>query len=254
MANSIAPQSPVNLTQLAGMDLFANVTAEALADVAARGRVQPLSAGTTLFVQGAPADRCHAVLSGRVRIAQSGEDGSQLIVRFVGSGEMFGTMALFTDRRYPATAVAVIDTVEISWTESDLLALIRRSPQIALNLVQTVGARLRELQERLREVATQRVEQRIAHALLRLASHDSAGEAHADIAFPLSRQDLADLCGATLYTASRVLKAWERAGYIATRRKRLNIRDVDAIRRIAGALPACGVRPDAGSPRGSPDS
>lgn len=235
MATSITPAAQASVAQLAGMELFASLTSEALAEVAARGRVQPLGAGTTLFVQGAPADRCCAVLSGRVRIAQSGEEGGQLVVRFVGPGEMFGTVALFTDGHYPATAVAVIDTVEISWTEPDLLALIHRYPQIALNLVRVVGTRLREIQERLREVATQRVEQRIARALLRLASHASgAGGEHADIAFPLTRQDVADMCGATLYTASRVLRAWERAGHIATRRKRLNIRDPDAIRRIAG--------------------
>ncbi len=235
MRSSINPVTQVSLSQLAGLELFASLTAEALADVAARGRVQHLAAGTTLFVQGAAAARCHAVLSGRVRIAQSGEEGDQLIVRFVGPGEMFGTVALFTDGRYPAAAVAVIDTTEMSWTEPDLLALIHRYPQVALNLVQTVGARLREIQERLQEVATQRVERRIAHALLRLASRaSSAGEEHLEIAFPLTRQDVADMCGATLYTASRVLKAWERAGYIVTRRQRLNILDLDAIRRIAG--------------------
>lgn len=232
---SIDPAARVTDAQLADMELFASLTSEALADVAARGQVRTLAAGTTLFVQGAPADQSHAVLSGRIRIAQSGEEGGQLIVRFVGPGEMFGTVALFTDRRYPATAVTVIDSLTISWTEQELLALIHRYPRIAINLVQTVGARLREVQERLREVATQRVEQRIAHALLRLASRVSArGDRHAEIAFPLTRQDVADMCGATLYTASRVLTAWERAGYISTHRKRLNVLDVDAIRRIAG--------------------
>ncbi len=235
MAAPINSATRVSDGQLADMELFASLTSCALADVAARGRVQALAAGTTLFVQGAPADRCHAVLSGRIRIAQSGEEGGQLIVRFVGPGEMFGTVALFTDRRYPATAVTVIETVEISWTDSDLLALIHRYPQIALNLVQTVGARLREVQERLREVATQRVERRIAHALLRLASRPSSAHvASAEIDFPLTRQDVADLCGATLYTASRVLKAWQREGYIATRRSRLAILNLKAIRQIAG--------------------
>ncbi len=235
MAASTNSATRVSDGQLADMELFASLTAQALADVAARGRVQALAAGTTLFVQGAPADRCHAVLSGRIRITQSGEEGGQLIVRFVGPSEMFGTVALFTDRRYPATAVTVIETVEISWTEPDLLALIHRYPQIALNLVQTVGARLREVQERLREVATQRVERRIAHALLRLASRASSSRAEsAEIAFPLTRQDVAELCGATLYTASRVLKGWEREGYIATRRSRLAILNLQAIRHIAG--------------------
>lgn len=219
---------------LAAMELFLGLSATALADVAVRGQVRNLPRHTTLFTQGAPAHRCHALIAGRVRISQSGHAGGQLVVRFVGPGEMFGTMALFTDQRYPAEAVAVIDSVEISWTESALLELIHRHPQIALNLVRVAGARLREVQERLRELATERVDQRIAHALLRLAGAGSDGAA---IDFPLTRQDVAAMCGATLHTASRILKAWERAGYITTSRRHLSIRNLAEIRRIAGESP-----------------
>jgi CRP-like cAMP-binding protein len=223
---------------LANAELFKGLTADALADVAERGRVQTLTRGTILFVQGAPAERCHTLLTGGVRITQSGSEGGQVIVRFVGPGETFGTVALFTDRRYPAEATAVTDSVEISWPEPTLLELIHRYPQIALNLTKVVGERLREVQERLRELATQRVDQRIAHVLLRLADRGSPeGRDDAVIEFPLTRQDVAEMCGATLYTVSRVLTAWEKAGYIATHRKRLSIRKLGDIRRLAGESP-----------------
>jgi CRP-like cAMP-binding protein len=232
------PAVPVIAADLANTELFEGLTADALLDVAARGRVQTLAKGTILFVQGEPAERCHTLLSGRVRIAQSGPDGGQVIVRFVGRGEIFGTVALFTDRRYPAEATAVTDSVEISWPETILLELIQRYPQIALNLTRIIGKRLREVQERLRELATERVDQRIAHALLRLADRRIADdEEDAVIEFPLTRQDVAEMCGATLYTVSRVLTAWEKAGYIATHRKRLSIRKLGDIRRLAGESP-----------------
>lgn len=224
--------------RLANTELFEGLAPDALSVVAVRGRVRTLAKDTTLFGQGAPAERCHTLLSGRVRIAQSGSEGGQVIVRFVGPGETFGTVALFTDRRYPAEATAVIDSVEISWSEPTLLELIRRYPRIALNLTRIIGTRLREAQERLRELATQRVDQRIAHALLRLADRGSAsGSDAAVIEFPLTRRDVAEMCGATLYTVSRVLTAWEKAGYIATRRKRLSIRKLGDIRRLAGESP-----------------
>ena len=237
----LPPMPPIPSTtaiaeQLARMDLFLGLRTTPLAEVARHGQVQHLPKGTLLFAQGAPADRCHALIQGRMRIAQSGAEGDQIIVRFVGPGETFGTVALFTDRRYPAEATAVVDSIEISWPEPTLLKLIERHPQIALNLVKIVGARLREAQERLREVATQRVDQRIAHALLRLAPTDATQttQANAVIEFPLTRQDLAEMCGATLYTVSRVLTAWEKAGFITTRRKQLTIRNYPEIRRLAG--------------------
>jgi CRP/FNR family transcriptional regulator, nitrogen oxide reductase regulator len=221
--------------QLAGAELFVGLTAEVLTEVAKRGKVAALEKGAILFAQGAPADRCHALLAGRVRIAQSGAEGGRLIVRFVGPGEMFGTVALFTDRRYPAEASAVMDSVAISWPEPALLELIHRCPRIALNLVHVVGTRLREVQERLREIATQPVDQRIAHALLRLSDRDpNAGKCDGAIAFPITRQDVAEMCGATLYTVSRVLTAWEKAGYVVTHRKQLTIRNFPEIQRLAG--------------------
>jgi CRP-like cAMP-binding protein len=232
------PAVSVIAGQLANTELYEGLTPDALVDVAGRGRVQTLRKGTILFVQGSPAERCHTLISGRVRIAQSGAEGGQVIVRFVGPGETFGTVALFTDRRYPAEATAVTDSVEISWPEPTLLELIRRYPQVALNLTRIVGTRLREVEERLRELATQRVDQRIAHALLRLADRGATpGKDDAVIEFPLTRQDVAEMCGATLYTVSRVLTAWERAGYIATHRKRLRIRKLGDIRRLAGESP-----------------
>jgi len=232
------PPTPDVAEQLAGTELFGGLSSEVLAEVATLGRVHRLAAGAMLFSQGAPADRCHALIAGRVRVAQSGVEGAQVIVRFVGPDEMFGTVALFTDHRYPAEATSVVDSVEISWTEPTLLDLIHRHPRIALNLVSIIGTRLREAQERLRELATQRVDQRIAHALLRLAGPSGfAGRDDAAIEFPLTRQDLADMCGATLYTVSRVLTAWEKAGYVRTQRKYVCLRKLGEIRRIAGEPP-----------------
>jgi CRP-like cAMP-binding protein len=216
------------------MELFRGLPREALAEVLDRGTVRRLARNTVIFAQGQVATRCHALIDGRVRITQSDEDGTELLVRFIGPGQMFGTVALFTNGEYPAEAVAVLESVEISWPQAALLELIGRFPQIALNIVRVIGVRLREVQERLRELASQRVERRIAHALLRLAAQ--AGRPVGDgttIDFPLTRKDLADMCGATLHTVSRIMTAWERSGLIGSRRQRVSIHDPAAIQRIA---------------------
>jgi CRP-like cAMP-binding protein len=219
---------------LARMELFLGLAPPDLAEAMACARLRSLPKDTTVFLQGETAERCHALLAGRVRIAQADEDGAQMVVRFVGPGEMFGTVALFTDRRYPAEATTVLDAVEISWTEAALLGLIERHPRIALNIVRVVGTRLQDVQERLRELATQRVERRIAHVLLRLAVQ--AGHANVEgttIDFPLSRRDVAEMCGATLHTASRIMTRWEKEGLLTTSRQRVTIRDLARIRAIA---------------------
>ena len=216
------------------MELFEGLSPQALSEVAASSHVRRLGRDTVVFSQGDAATACHALLEGRVKITQSDADGSELLVRFIGPREMFGTVALFTDRRYPAEAIVVLDSTVISWSERVILRLIERYPPIAFNMVRVIGKRLREVQERLREVASQRVERRMAHALLRLAAvprgHSKEPSA---IDFPLTRKDVADMCGATLHTASRVLTAWEKAGLIASQRQRVTIRDREGLERIA---------------------
>ena len=219
---------------LASMELFRELPPAALDDVIKQARLRRLAKDTRIFEQGSAAGRCHALIDGRVRVAQSGSGGGQVVIRFVGPGEMFGTVALFTDRKYPAEAVTLMDSIEISWSEAALLELIGRHPRIALNLVRIVGKRLKEAQERVRELATLRVEQRVARALLRLASQagqDTGGGTKIDI--PLTRKDLAELSGTTLHTVSRILTAWEREDLVVTNNQRVTIRNFSEIKRIA---------------------
>ncbi|MGH3428030.1 MAG: Crp/Fnr family transcriptional regulator, partial [Mycobacteriales bacterium] len=198
---------------LASMELFLDLPSAALSEVRAAARPKQLPRQTRIFGQGDPAERAHALLRGGVRISQSGTDGAQTLIRMIAPGEMFGTVALFTDRHYPADATTLSESLEISWSEADLLELIRRHPQIAMNVIRIVGGRLKEAQERVRELSTQRVERRVAQTVLRLARQ--AGQTTSDgtaIEFPLRRKDVADMSGTTLHTASRILTAWEKAG------------------------------------------
>lgn len=226
--------SPVPLRALRGMELFQGVPSKGLEEAEALARRRRLPPNSRIFRQGDPHARAHVVVEGSVRISQSGSDGAQIVVRFIAQGEMFGAIALFTDGRYPADAVTVTETLEMNWSESELVALMRDYPQIGINALRIVGRRLQETQDRVRELATQRAEQRVANAILRLAQqagHDTSdGKA---IEFQLRRKDIADISGTTIHTASRILTTWEREGFIASRKQRLTIRDTVAISRIA---------------------
>jgi CRP-like cAMP-binding protein len=219
---------------LENSELFGGLPASGVAEAIACGRVQTFHKGTTIFIQGAPAERAHIVLAGRVRIQQTDEEGAQMVVRFIGPGQTFGTVGMFTNRLYPGDAIAVTDSSEMSWSEQALLALMAHYPPIGMNLIRTIGRRLQESQDRLRELATQRVERRIANALLRLAAQaGKTGSSGTEIDFPLSRKDVAEICGASLHTVSRTLKSWEMQGAIHTSHQRLTIRDIEDIRRRA---------------------
>jgi CRP-like cAMP-binding protein len=222
------------LEHLAAVELFRDLSSDELGEVMGLARVRRFDKDTLIFNQGDPAGRAHVLVEGSVRISQSGSDGAQAVMRFIAPGETFGTVALFTDGRYPAEAFATADALEASWSEGDLRDLLGRYPQIAMNVIRIIGRRLKEAQERVRELATQRAEQRVARALLRLARQ--AGQSTPEgtaIAFPLRRKDVADISGTTLHTASRILTVWERAGLVLSRNQRLTIRQSSELLRIA---------------------
>jgi len=220
------------------MELFHDLSPAALEEVMAAARLRRMAKQTRIFNQGDPAERAYALIDGSVRISQAGSDGAEVVIRFIGPGEMFGAVALFTNRQYPADATTLSNSLKISWSETDLLALLRRHPQIALNVIRIIGKRLKEAQERIRELATQRVEQRVAHAVLRLAQQAGHGTVDGTtIEFPLRRKDVADISGTTLHTASRILIAWEKTGLLVSNNQRLTIRKPSGIQLIADDTP-----------------
>ena len=222
------------LEYLATIDLFRDLSFDELCEVMALARVRRVDKDALIFNQGDAAGRAHVLVEGSVRISQSGSDGAQVVMRFIAPGETFGTVALFTDGRYPAEAFATADAIEASWSEDDLRELLGRYPQIAMNVIHIIGKRLKEAQERVRELATQRAEQRVAHAVPRLARQ--AGQSTSEgtaITFPLRRKDVADISGVTLHTASRILTVWEKVGLVLSWNQRLIIRQPSELLRVA---------------------
>jgi CRP-like cAMP-binding protein len=139
---------------------------------------------------------------------------------------------------YPATAEAVEDTWLLSWTRPRIAELAERHPGIALAAMRIMGGRLAEMQERLREMQTEQVERRIAHALGRLVVQAGRRTREGiEIDFPITRQDLAEMTGTTLHTVSRTLSKWETDGIVAGGRQRVVILKPHALVSIAEDLP-----------------
>lgn len=224
----------ISLDRIGALELFRSLPPNALEEVRAAMRVERALKDSVICRQGDRVERAYALGAGSIRIVQTGSDGGQAIVRFIGPGEMFATVPLFTDHRTPADAIAAEPSTILTWSEQDLVRLMAAYPAIAMNVIRAIGLRIMQLQERVRELTTQRAEQRIAHALLRLADQAGRdGTRGTTIELPLRRKDLAEFAGTTLHTASRMVAAWEKAGLLASSGQRLTIQDLGAIQRFA---------------------
>lgn len=224
---------------LAGIPLFHGLDADALSAVAEDARLVRAPAGRAFFREGEQARLFYVLHRGRVKFTQISAEGHEVILRVIGRGEPFGGVAAIVENAaYPVTARAIEASEAYSWDGRRITELMRRFPEIAINAARMIADRLHELQRQHRELMTERVERRIARALLRLARH--AGRRVRDgveIDFPLSRQDLAQMTGTTLFTVSRTLSGWEADGLIATGRRRVVVRQPHRLVRIADDLP-----------------
>src|SRR6516165_8566530 len=127
---------------LAATELFAGLDVAARDEVAAAGRLIRVSAGATLFEQEDAADAFYVLLAGRMKIAQVTAEGHLVVIRYIGAGEVFGAVLLFTRTGYPASASAVVDSEAASWDQAATRRLLERHPRIVTNALTIVGRRL----------------------------------------------------------------------------------------------------------------
>jgi CRP/FNR family transcriptional regulator, nitrogen oxide reductase regulator len=228
----------VDRSLVANLPLFAGFSAEELDEVLREARSQRIARNRNIFGQGEEAHSFFVLLHGHVRASKTTPMGEQVVVRYILPGESFGVAPAIGLRHYPATATAVDDSVILAWPSSTWPRLVSRFPALATNTLQTVGNRLQESHARVVEMSTQQVEQRVANALLRLAKQAGHKVDHGvEIDFPISRQDIAQMTGTTLYTVSRILSGWEQRGLIESGRQRIVLREPHKLLMLAEQAP-----------------
>ena len=218
--------------------VFAGLSDDDLEAIASRFSRRPVAKGAYLCREGEPAGIYYLVGEGQVKVIQTSVDGFEVILHLMGAGEIVGALPTLGEDTYPASVVALTRVLAFAVSPLDFEDILRHHPAATLNLMRFAVSRLQAANARLREMATERVEQRIARTLARLSSQ--MGQRTADgivLDTPLSRQDLAEMTGTTLFTVSRTLKAWERRGILRARRKQIVITNPHALVAIGEDLP-----------------
>jgi CRP-like cAMP-binding protein len=210
--------------------LFAGLTQAECRDIALAARARMFARDELLFMQGQPVRSLVLIEAGSVKLTQLSPGGSEVILWMNGKGEAVGVQAESAASSHTCSARAMEKSKALVWEYSRLQSVLTEHPQIRKNINQILSNRLQELEERFREIATERVAKRLALTMLRLMKQVGK-EQNGGIQISLSREELAQMTGTTLFTISRILSKWSEDGFIEPRRESVVIRDAKRLER-----------------------
>lgn len=211
--------------------LFSALSQEELLKLDALITEHHFSAGDAILWEGDRPDWFYIVKEGRVKIVKYTSSGKELIVAVFTPPGIFGEIAVFDGRPYPASATALEDTTLLAIKRDDFLAFLSQNPSVALKIINMLGARLRDAHDRLRDMSGERVEQRIANMLLMLSARLGSR-------IPFTRQEIAGMTGITTETVIRTTTRMKEMGVINTARGAIVIADEGKLRLLSeGSMP-----------------
>jgi CRP-like cAMP-binding protein len=216
----------VNL--LSGSQLCHGLSQQEVVRVASCARPKAFARDESIFMQGQPARCLLLIRTGTVKITQISSNGNEVILWMYGRGNVLGVLSEPTAGCHANSARAMEPTTALMWDCATLQNLMETCPRIRQNLSQVLMSRLHELEERFREVATEKVPRRLALALIRLSKHVGKN-VHEGVEVSLSREELAQMTGTTLFTISRILSQWSRENFVSSRRESVLLRDPERL-------------------------
>jgi CRP-like cAMP-binding protein len=197
-------------------------------------RVKAYARNDVIFDEGATPEFFYTIARGRVKVCKSTPAGKDVILEVFGVGDPFGAVAVYEGRRFPASAVALEDTVCVLVPREAFFALLEQHPSLVRGLLLGLTHRLIELTNRMAELTGGRVEPRVARLFLKMA--DDSGQPRADglfIPLPLSRQEIADLTGTTIETTIRIMSRWGKQRVVRTEKDGFLVVDRAALEDLA---------------------
>jgi len=188
------------------------------------------SASEMVFSEGEPCAGLFVVESGSVRIYKSSPGGREQVLSIEGPGGSIAELPVFDGGNYPASVIAIEDTVLLFVSRQDFQALCLAHPQVSLKVLKVVGGRLRRLVGIIEELSFTTVRHRLSAYLLRMAKKEGRKVAQGvEITLPTNNQELAAQLGTVRELVSRNLSRLQAEGLITIDGRTVVLRDMKAL-------------------------
>jgi CRP/FNR family transcriptional regulator, nitrogen oxide reductase regulator len=215
-----------------GSPLGIGMTEQECFDLCSRARLKMYRRGDPMFMQGEPGLNLFLLRSGQVKLTQVSPGGNEVLLWVCGEASVLGIMSAMNSRPYSCSAHALMPCTAWAWDQPAISYIMNNSSRLMQNMTIILSNRVQELEERFRELATENVRKRLALALLRLSGAiGRLGPRGIEIA--LSRREIAQMTGTTLFSISRTLSLWARRKLVLVGRGSVVIPDLSLIESMA---------------------
>jgi CRP-like cAMP-binding protein len=229
------PTSSENPALVSASAIFAGLSHRELSEIVSRARVRTFVRNELLFSQGQSARSLIVLQSGCVKHTQLSSNGDEVLLRLTATGEAVNLQTGPIDCNHTCSARAMEECRAWVWEYNRLQQMLDDYPRLRANLTRALASRLQELEERFREVATEKVARRLALVLLRLVKQLGRSTPEGALV-SLSREEMAQMTGTTLFTISRILSRWAEEGLVAPKREAVVILDPRGLESVSEVM------------------
>jgi CRP/FNR family transcriptional regulator, cyclic AMP receptor protein len=221
MADREEGLGPVEL--LRSVPLFSDLEEAELERFSRVAVARSFPAGTRVFHEGDHSDACYIVRDGSFRVTREHSDGRAITLATLGTGDIFGELAMLDGEVRSASVEALTDGELLALPAREVRALLARHPEITVKLIAALVRRLRTANERISRQSFQTVPSRVAGVLSQLVAEESPREEGGEVTIRMNQSDLAQLAGTSRESVSRFLADLERGGIVRPGRGRVTV-------------------------------
>jgi CRP/FNR family transcriptional regulator len=212
---------------------LSSLTPQELTTLAARTVRKVLSNGELLFSEGEPCNGLHIIARGKVRIFKTSMGGREQVLAINVVGESVAELPVFDGGPFPASAVAIEDTEIAFISRRDFRAYCMEHPEVALKVLQVVGARLRRLVGIVEELSFTTIRQRLISVLLKLAQNEGKqSPLGIEFQLPATHQELANQLGTVRELVSRNLMRLQAEGLLDVDARQIVVKDLPGLKAL----------------------
>jgi CRP/FNR family cyclic AMP-dependent transcriptional regulator len=210
----------------------AELTEQEWADLVRHGHLRRLPAGMPLFVEGTRSDTVVVVISGRVKVFSSAENGTEVVLAVRGPGALLGELAAI-DEQPCSASVRSFEPVEVLTVGlQEFTAFLHAHPRTMWLLMRILTDRLRDADRKRLEFGVYDIPNRVARRLVELVDRfGEATESGIRITLPFTQAELASWVGGSREAVAKALRTLRAGGYVRTQRRTYTVVDIEGLRR-----------------------